>query len=204
MKKLFSFTILSFLFMVGVASASTFSFDGNITYHNDIIEIDFALDANTTDVTVWTDSFLSGINFDPITAVWQKDGSVWTLVGENDDDDSLWAGQTYYDSGLFFSSLDAGEYKFTIATYSNFAAGSTLSAGFEYDAQTPILMSEWDQPASDFGMGTYYRVNLDGVDSAIDNTNPGGGSSTVPEPTTMLLLGLGLLGFAGVSRKKTA
>ena len=186
--------------LIGVASASTFTFDGNITYHNDIIEIDFTLDVDTTDVTVWTDSFLDATNFDPITAVWlwSDTDSTWNLVDENDDDDSLWAGQTYYDSGLFFSSLDAGEYKFTIATYANFAVGDTLSAGFAYDDETPILMSEWDQPASHLGMGTYYRVNLDGVDSATNST----GGSTVPEPTTMVLFGLGILGIAGVSRKK--
>jgi hypothetical protein len=183
-------TFLCFLLLSGISYAATFTFDGNITYHNEIIEIDFTLEDNASDVTVWTDSFMSGANFDPITAVWTDSGSSWDLIDENDDNSNLWDGQTWYDSGLFFESLNAGDYKFTITTYHNFANGNSLSDGFSFDSETPVLMSDW----SSYG-GTYYRVNLDGVDFASNNTDP------VPEPSTMLLFALGLLGFAGLGRK---
>lgn len=195
MKKVLSMTVLSLLLMVGVSFAASFTFNGNIAYHNDIVDIDFTLTTDATNVTVWTDSYMGGTNFDPITAVWKYDGAQWDLVGENDDNASLWAGQTSYDSGLFFSTLTAGMYKFTIATYNNFAKGSVLADGFDYDGQTPVPLSVWDQPANHVGMGTYYRVNLDGVDSAVNN-------SAVPVPGTILLLGFGLLSLTGINRKK--
>ncbi len=51
------------------AFAASFSFDGNITYHNDIVKVNFTLDNDSTNVRVWTDSFQDGVNFDPITAL---------------------------------------------------------------------------------------------------------------------------------------
>lgn len=186
--------------LVGAANAASFTFDGNITYHNDVIEIGFTLASDATNVRVWTDSFMSATNFDPITAVWVANGSDYSLVGQNDDNAGIAPGQTWYDSGLTFSSLSAGDYLFTIATYANFANGSLLSNGFRYDSNTPVLLANWSQPASHYGMGSYYRVNLDGVDSAVNHTDP------VPEPATMLLFGTGLAGLVGstIRRKKKA
>ncbi len=124
--------------MTGIASASSFTFNGNIANHNDVVKIGFSLSSDATDVKVWTDSFQNGTNFDPITAVWRRNGTDYDKIGQNDDNPYIAPGQTYYDSGLTFSSLSAGNYLFTIATYANFANGSHLSDGFAYDSQTPI------------------------------------------------------------------
>jgi hypothetical protein len=179
---------------IGGAQAADFTFSGDIAYHNDVIRVPFTLNADATDVRVWTDSYLGGVNFDPITAVWSQGASSWTLVGQNDDNMSIAAGQTRFDSGLVFSSLAAGNYLFTIATYNNFAAGTTLDQGFKFDGQAPIALADWTQPASHANMGTHWQVHLTGVDYA---------APPVPEPETyaMLLAGLGLMGVIGRRRK---
>lgn len=199
MKKLSAALAVSALFAAGNVNAAVFDFSGNIANHNDVVQISFSLASTATGVNVWTDSFMNATNFDPITAVWVQSGSNYNLVGQNDDNSSIAPGQTYYDSGLTFASLAAGNYLFTIATFNNFANGSTLAQGFQFDNQAPVALSSWCQPASHCGMGTYYAVHLSGVDSAV-NITP---NSPVPEPETyaMLLAGLGLLGFTARRRK---
>ncbi len=169
--------------------AADFSFSGTIQTQKDVIEIPFTLLQDATGVKVWTDSYLNGVNFDPITAVW-KDG---VRVGQNDDNATIAPGQTKFDSGLKFSSLSAGNYLFTIAAYNNFAVGNLLSQGFTYDHDAAIPLSSWCEPASHCGMAPHWSVHLTGVDGA---------TAPVPEPGSyaMLVAGLGLL--AAVARRK--
>lgn len=180
------------------AQAAQFDFDGNISTHKDVIQISFSLLTDATDVKVWTDSFQDGVNFDPITAVWSQSNTGWNLVGQNDDNANIAPGQTRFDSGLTFANLTAGNYLFTIATYNNWAVGTTLAQGFTFDSQAAIPLSEWVQPANHGNMGSYYSVHLSGVDGAV---------SAVPEPESfaMLLAGLGIVGaLARRKNRKTA
>ena len=180
------------------AQAAQFDFEGNISTHKDVIQINFSLLTDATDVRVWTDSFMDGVNFDPITAVWSQSNTGWNLVGQNDDNAGIAPGQTRFYSGLTFANLAAGNYLFTIATYNNWAVGSTLAQGFTFDNQAAIPLSEWVQPANHGNMGSYYNVHLSGVDGAV---------SAVPEPESfaMLLAGLGIVGaLARRKNRKTA
>ena len=77
---------ISFTALTAVAAhAANFTFSGNIQNNTDIVQIQFGLLADATNVGVWTDSFQSGVNFDPITALWHRVGSDYTLIGQNDD-----------------------------------------------------------------------------------------------------------------------
>jgi PEP-CTERM motif len=188
------------------ANAADFHFTGNIAYNTDVIQVAFHLDNDAADVKVWTDSFKNGINFDPITALWSVGGGDATLIGENDDNDTIGPDQTYYDSGFALASLAAGNYIFTVAAYPNFAAGSMLSQGFGLDGSTPIPIGQWCQPAAvDCNdpvlnqKGTFWSVRLSGVSDATAPPEP----PAVPEPETyaLMLVGLGVTAWAARRRK---
>lgn len=173
--------------------AAAFHFTGNIQYHNDVVYVPFTLDADATNVRVWTDSFMNGLNFDPITALWKADG---TFLMEDDDNASVNpATQTTFDSGFTLASLAAGSYIFTVAAFNNWHVGNLLSDGFSFDNQTPFALEQWCQPASNCNMGKNWSIRLDGVSDA---TNPGG---SVPEPGTALLV-LGALAGLGALRRR--
>ena len=188
--------------LAGNAQAALFNFTGNITYNTDVVQINFSLLNDATNVRVWTDSFKSGLNFDPITALWNL--TTGARIDEDDDNATINPlTQTYYDSGFTLSSLAAGEYAFTVAAYNNWS-GNNLSDPFSFAAGnvTPVAIADWCQPASNNctdQKGTFWSVWLDGVDNA---SNPDGPGNDVPEPGTMLLAGLGLSALALVGNRK--
>ena len=126
-------------------------------------------------------------------AVWSQTNAGWARIGQNDDNANIAPGQTRFDSGLIFGNLSAGNYLFTIATFNNFANGTTLAQGFRFDNQAAIPLALWNQPANGVNKGTHYSVHLSGVDGAV---------SAVPEPESfaMLLAGLGIVG--ALARRK--
>jgi hypothetical protein len=171
------------------AQAAEFTLSGNIGFHNDVVQIDFTLAAPGSNVKIWSDSWQSGLNFDPASVLWQASGADFSLVQANDDDDTVAPGQGYYDTGLSLATLAAGQYRLTLIASSNDANGSLLSQGFAYSGQAPIALSQWNQPSYDPNAndqkGGAWQLHFSGVDSV----------AAVPEPTAawLLLAGLGSL-----------
>jgi len=180
--------------------AADFTFSGDITFHNDIVQIDFTLDTAASGVRIWTDSWLSGLNFDPTAALWRGTGSDFALLATVDDDDTVGPGQGYYDAGFHLDTLAAGHYRVTLAAAVNAPVGAWLSQGFAYDGETPIPVALWNQPTYDPNAndqkGSFWRIHLSSVDTA----------SAVPEAGSawLLLAGIGALCAARGRRNASA
>ena len=65
------------------AKAADFSFSGHLTYNTDVVQVAFTLDLDASHVRLWTDSWQSGLNFDPTLTLWAKQGTGYSLVGDN-------------------------------------------------------------------------------------------------------------------------
>jgi hypothetical protein len=197
--------------------ALDFDFSGTFGKDNDIVQLNFSVGAAST-VTIFSSSWgdpsdpVNGYKlrggFDPILAIWN---SIGDKVAEQDDGGNV--GSTfsngvsyfhgYWDS-YFDVALAAGNYVATIGQYNNFAAGTNLSAGFLYDNNPTFTQTQA------FGPNTYFNGVWGGISAVDDRTGDwafhilnveSASNSAIPEPATMLLLGMGLVGLAGFSRR---
>lgn len=176
------------------AHAFSLSTSGNLIYNDDVADVSFTLDNSTAQVRLWTNSFNSGVNFDPVLTLWKRVGSDYALVSGADDDSSIGPGQTSYDAGLRFAALDAGQYLASITASPYLAAGTLYSQGFAFanSAIERTLISQWDQPGSDNNQkGTFWSLNV--------------ATGVVPEPdlSVLLALGLSVLGWMSYRSRRT-
>lgn len=179
---------IALLSIPALAGAETFSFEGNIASSRTVVRIPITLANPLSGVVIWTDSHDEGEHFDPITALW-RDG---VLLGENDDRSGLMPGQSWYDSGLTFDGLPAGNYLLTITNYYNFANSRLLADGFRFD--DPLFPAS--NLANCFGTGNcpgnFWRVHLQ------DGFLP----PAIPEPAHALLLATGTALLAALRRRR--
>lgn len=172
------------------AHATNISLAGNLVYNTDVVQIDFSLAASAA-VTLWTDSWWAGLNFDPTLAVFNSSGGLLVVGDDTTDPAALLPGQGGYDSQIQLPSLAAGNYRLTLSASGNDAVGPTLADGFSLAGTAPVRVQDWNQPSHDINTndqkGSAWQVRLQGVDQA----------AVVPEPTSLALTLLGLLGLLG-------
>lgn len=167
------------------AGMVTTEYSGSIVYQTDKVAFDIVLTEALTDVKIWTDSYLDGVNFDPIISLWSKTSTGATLLGEDDDTyyPEYFTGQTDGDAGLMFPYLAAGKYMIYVAVYDNFAVSENWLDGFMLDGDTPVKISDWTGVATN----GYCHVNFSG--------------NAVPIPGAAVLLAPALTAIFGLRRK---
>lgn len=174
------------------AQAANFDFSGQIVYNTDVVQIGFTL-SSASDVTLWTDSWQSGLSFDPIVGLYT--GNDKMLLQVIDDNDGTIAGAGYFDSGALLTQLPAGTYLLTLGAAGNDPLGPTLADGFLLGGTAPVKLVDWNQPSYDINKndqkGGVWQLHISGVQQA----------AVVPEPQTWALMAAGGLLMLAALRK---
>ena len=209
-RKLLAACVISLVSVV--AKADDFSFTGNLNSINDVQIFTFTVGSGSN-VVLRTWSYAGGVNaagqsiaeggFDPILALFQGTGSGAVFINQNDDGGSNVPADAvtgaHYDTYLAVNGLTPGDYTVSIMDYANFAIGPTLGAGFTGGALTGGTYLD----ATEHNRDSHWAFDILGVEAATNPTaQPTDGTPAVPEPSSIALLGSGLLGVANLARKR--
>lgn len=192
----------------GLPTPANFSFSGVFAHDNDVQLFNFTVGAaSLVELRSW--SYAGGVNaagqniarggFDPILALFDSNG---VKIGEQDDAGCGASGvaadavtRSCWDT-RFAVNLSAGTYTASIQQYNNFAR-ATLAQGFAFDGVQNQNFRNGFYDANTNQRTSSWAFDILNV-SAANIPNP------VPEPASMALLGLGLVGVAAVRRRRKA
>lgn len=197
--------------MVLPAQAANFSFTGTFAADNDVQIFSFSVGVAST-VTLQALSYGGGVQadgnvvsaggFDNILSLF--DANTGELLDSNDDGTLA---QTDPTTGAAFDSsleilLNAGDYLVAVTQYDNFASGSFLSDGFNYDSPG----NETFTSIQGCSNGIFCDVTGDNRTNAwafdILNVDVAVDTSPIPLPAGMPLMLVGVGAFAAARRLK--
>jgi len=216
----FGFGIVAVCLSIGVAAAGNFSFTGTFSQDDQLQVFQFTAPSASTLLRTW--GYAGGTNFDgnlilpggfdPILSVFDATGGLVSsspLIDYNYDGPGVATdGGNAFDSLLLLTALNpGGTYILILSQNDNSANGSTYGDGFGRSGQGNFTAGAFGCGGTDpfCDLSTAQRngdwaVDIGGVQSATDITNPGG--SGVPEPGTILLLATGLSSLALLGRRR--
>ena len=177
-----------------VAHAVDVTVSGNLLFNSDVVQIDFSV-ASPGEITLYTDSWQAGLNFDPTLALFDAGFNLVTIGDDTADPAALLPGQGGFDSQIRLTAAP-GAYHLALSASGNDAVGPTFADGFSLGGTMPTLISEWNQPSYDINAndqkGGFWQVRLNGVASV----------APVPEPGEWALMLAGFAAIGAVLRRR--
>lgn len=145
------------------------------------------------------------------------------LANYGEANELAWINDTLLAEGYFLSSNDFftsfNKYDYQPDLYQVYDGGALQSGVYAFELQTDpaFFMVKWGDAngaydgialwanLAEFNWGVMDLLDTPGLNilniGAFSHWGEAGGSTSVPEPSTILLLGLGLVGLAGIGRK---